>query len=88
VRGALVAGGVLGGLPPKRDANGIARREGCVADVGRGGRGGLGGRTCIGREALCGEIVYDGYAESGGMSGSGGIDEKEISGNLVCKNEE
>lgn len=58
---AVIVGGVLGGFPPNRDAKGIARREDCVADVGRGGRGGFDGRTCIGREALCAGTTYDGY---------------------------
>ena len=83
----MIVGGVLGGFPPNRDAKGIARREDCVADVGRGGRGGFGGRTCIGREALCAGTTYDGYP-SDWMIWSGGRDERERSENLVRGSEE
>jgi hypothetical protein len=41
----VIDGGVVVGLVPNREAKGMARREGWVAGVGRGGSGGFGGRT-------------------------------------------
>ena len=86
--GVAIVGDVFGGFPPKRDAKGIARRGDCAVGVGRGGKGGLVGRTCSGREVLCAGTAYGGYPESNGIGGSGARDEEEMSANLVCESEE